>query len=78
MDALIRAKGKPLRPSGDVHAEHPQQVRDRNQIAAPGAQDGHGELAYTGEVVCLGAADAQHGRRGEEICCGAEGADLPR
>jgi hypothetical protein len=78
MDALIRAEGKPLRPSGDVHAERTQQVRDRDEVAAPGAQDGHGKLAYAGEVVRLGAADAQHGRRGEEICCGAEGADLPR
>ncbi|MGH3720553.1 MAG: hypothetical protein ACRDRI_17240 [Pseudonocardiaceae bacterium] len=69
-------RGQVLRPSGGVHAEHPQQVRDRDEVAVPGAEDGHGELTRTGEVVRLRTADAQHGRRGEQICRGAQSADL--
>ncbi len=40
-------RGQALGPSGDVHAEHPQQVRDRDEVAAPGAHHGHGELVPT-------------------------------
>ncbi|MGH4006708.1 MAG: hypothetical protein ACRDTH_00805 [Pseudonocardiaceae bacterium] len=56
----------------------PQQVCDRDEVAAPGAQDGHGELACAGQLVCPGAADAQHGRRGKQVCRDAQGVDLLR